>query len=317
MRRGATRKGMMYTIVVIILLLVIINIFFTQSRAYDRGSAAGDRIRTVNSFIHDLEQDSGRAAYIAGFRTLVAMEQHITSTGVPIDEPEEVFREIFLGGSYNATEFIIMQDSTFSEYLARVQSEAGTQGIQFNATVTNISLWQTDPWHLLVNYTMEANITDSRGTASWTITRTFFGKIPIVDLRDPLITVQTYGRLQQVIKPSNASQLVIDATNDTAALLQHMNVSYYIAAGRGPDILMRFAGNMSDSEFGIESLIDTDELIAQGLPADSSASIVDYQYFAATAATICNVQNLPARMRFSAADAANYELDELEYSACQ
>jgi hypothetical protein len=315
------RRGIVYTIIAVVLLIAIGNIFFTQSRllsAHTEG-AAEERVRSVNSFIYNLEGDSNRAAYIAGFRTMIAMEQYITSTGQPLSDIDSTFREIFLNGSYGNMSFVIMDDSSFNEYLARVQQEAAGQGIGFSGTVTRVGLWQVDPWNILVNYTLVANISDERGTANWTIERNFTGRIPIIDLRDPLFTARTYGRIQRVIKPTNVSYFVNDAgdLNDTANLMRHFNSSSYIAAKRGPSILMRFAGNLSDSEFGIESLVDTDEFTTQNLPVNSSASVVDYLYFNGTLATACTIQNLPSRIKLDNAHLEVYEVQgELTYSTC-
>ena len=315
------RKGIIYTLIAIILLVAIGNIFFTQSRLVsqrDEGAVA-ERIRAVNSFIYNIEGDSNRAAYIAGFRTMIAMEQYITSTGEPIADVDSTFREIFLNGSYSNMSFVIMEDSSFNEYLARVQSEAGQQGIDFDATVARVDLYQVDPWNVMVNYTMEMNITDVRKTANWTINRTFTGRIPIIDLRDPLFTARTYGRIQRVIKPTNVTYFVADGSNqnDTTNLVRHFNSSSYAAAKRGPNILMRFAGNLSDNEFGIESLVDTDEFTAQNLPVNVSASVVDYLYFIGVDADACSIQNLPSKIKLDSDHLSVYEVQgELTYSIC-
>jgi hypothetical protein len=311
----------MYTIITLILLLVIAGIFFTQARrtAHEERAAVASRVQAVNAFIDNLESDTQRAAYIAGFRSFIAMEQHITSTGQPLSDPAAAFREIFLNGTLANSSFVIMQDSTFTDYLSRVQVTAAQQGIEFNATVSNVSLWQVDPWNVLVNYTLTADVTDQRGTAQWNITRTFTGRIPIIDLRDPLFTANTYGRVQRVIRPSNITVLVNDVgdANDTTGLMLHFNSSSYLAGGRGPSMLMRFAGNASDSEFGIESLVDTDEFTAQNLPVNSSASVVDYLYFRGVEADVCAVQNLPSKLKFDNERLDLYQIQgKLTYVVC-
>jgi hypothetical protein len=315
----------MYTLVTIVLLVALANIFFTQTRydGHDRQTAVEERVRSIDGFIKGLERDSQRASYIAGFRAFIAMEQHITSTGEPIADVDAVFKQIFINGTYSNTSYFIMENSSFNEYLARVQYEAGQQGIAFNATISNVTLWQSDPWNVQVDYTLAANVTDNRGTASWIIERRFTGSIPVADLRDPLFTSRTYGRIQRVIKPTNVSGFVDDAgnKNDTTELMLHFNNSYYAAAGRGPSMLMRFAGNLSDSEFGIESLVDADEFAAQSLPVNSTASVVDYRYFSGVKATACGIQNLPSRIKLAESDLEVYEVrsgaqQQLTYGAC-
>ena len=106
------------------------------------------------------------------------------------------------------------------------------------------------------------------------------------------------------------TEFVDDAAdrNDARGLVAHYIASLYAALGRGPDILMRFAGNWSDSQYGIESLADTDELDAQDLIVDTGASVVDYLYFNGTPATACSIQNLPSRLILDSASADLYGL---------
>lgn len=316
------RRGAAYTIVSVILLFVIAALFFTQSRrtGHEVQEAVADRVRNVDVLITSLDEDSRRAAYIAGFRTMIAMEQYITSSGNFLEDPHGAFKEIFLTGNYSGTPFVIMDNSTFEQYLERVQYEARKQGVLFNASVVNITLWQVNPWKVLVNYTLALNVTDVRGTASWKLERTFTGEVPIADLRDPVFSVNTLARVQRVIQPTNVSEFVNDAgnLNDTTGLMEHFNNSYYLAAGRGPDILMRFAGNLSEnSPYGIESLIDFTELSDQGLLVNATHSIVDFEYYTGIIADACGIQNTPSYFQLDTSDLIYYEvLGELTYVPC-
>jgi hypothetical protein len=315
------RRGVMYTMIALLLLAVIANIFFSASSTSSReqSQSQAERVRATNAFILNLERDSQRAAYIAGFRTFIAMEQHVTSTGSFLNDPSASFTESFLNGTINGTAYTIMENSSFGQYVSRVQYLASQQGIALNATVVNITLWQADPWNLMVNYTLAMNVSDQRGRASWSVRKTLTGKVPLADLRDPLFTALTYGRIQRVIKRTNVTVFVNDSqnSNNTDGLMRHFNNSYYYAAGRGPTMLMRFAGNLSDSPYGIESLIDVDEFSVQGLTASASSTVVDYLFFNDTAATACNIQNLPTKIRIDGEHLPVYGINgSLTYDTC-
>lgn len=313
------KRGVAYTIVSLVLLLVVATLFYSQQRARDDGAAEMERVRAIDSFLVNLEEDSQRAARIAGYRSLIAMEQHVTSTGEFLADPATEFREAFLEGSIAGANYTIMENSTFGLYLQRVRQDAARRGIEANITVINISLWHADPWHVRINYTLRLNVSDARGSASWLTITQFLGTIPITDLRDPLYGVYTFGRIQRVVRETNVTQFVDDAgdANDTTQLLSHFNNSFYIAQGRGPDFLMRFAGNLSSSPFGIESLVDVEEISAQGLAVYGDRTIVDYKYFSGVAASTCSVQNLPSRMKFETQSRTVYEIEgELTYAAC-
>lgn len=318
------KRGVVYTLIGVIMILIIGTIFvsFSKRNSHDTFSATESRVKTMEGFLKDVERDSERAAHIAGFRSLIAMEQKVATSGVPLSNPAQVFRESFVNGTINGTVYQIMDNSTFNQYLSRVQDTAAAQGIICNMSVINITLWQTDAWHLRVNYTLDIQLSDVRHVASWRTNRTFIGQVPIADIRDPLFSMNTYGRVQRTIRPDDGVVFVNTTgnRNDTSGLVHHYNDSLYIAAGRGPSILMRFANDSSDSIYGIESLVDVEELTAQGIVVDNRASVVDYLYFNKTIATICNINNittaLPVSIKLDAAHKDIYQINLLNYTAC-
>ncbi len=317
------RKGFIYTIVAVMFLVIIGSVFFSFSKrdTHESFVSVEHRVQIMNDFIKNLERDSARASYIAGFRSLIAMEQHVTSTGRPLSNSDAVFLQAFVNGSIDGTSYVILQNSTFNDYLLRMQQEVRSQGILCNISIINVSLFQTDPWNLRVNYTLEIFVTDSQSTASFRTNKTFIGMVPIVDIRDPLFAMNTYGRVQRTIKPSNITIFIDDAgnKNDTTEFMHHFNNSYYLATGKGPSILMRFANNTNDSIYGIESLIDTNELVAQGISVNSRASVVDYLYFNATPALAyaCNIQNIPSYVQFDYNHLDTYQIQgKLNYTLC-
>jgi hypothetical protein len=311
----------LYTLIAILLLGILATMFFTQNRINEQEgvTAVSQRVHAVNTYLTSVSADSERAAYIAGFRAFIAMEQHVASTGQYLPDPSSAFLEAFMNGTINGTAYEIMEDATFSEYIHRTGALAAAQHIRINATVVSTKVWQADPWTVLVNYTMRVNASDDLGTSSWHYNEELTGRVPIIDLRDPLFTARTFGRVQRVIRRTNITTFVDDTNdaNDTTGLQNHMNESLYLAAGRGPTMLMRFAGNLSDHPYGIESLVDTLELQIQGLDADETASVVDFRYFSGAAADMCDVQNMPITFRIDAAHAQVYQVPgALETDGC-
>ncbi len=315
------RKAMIYSIVAFVLLFVIAGIFFAQNRrtGHDQFKVVRERVRTMDSFLRSIEQDSRRAAYIAGYRSLIAMEQQVTTTGAFFQDADTAFLELFRTGNLSNTSFEIMENSTFDLYVTKVKAEAAKKGMVLNLTIENTSLWQEDPWNLLINYTFGIVLTDSLRTATWTTEKNLTGRVPIQELRDPLFMKFTLARVQRVIMRGNVTQFVDDVNdkNDTTGLMTHFNNSYYTARGRGPDILMRFEGNLSDSPFGFESLVDTQEIALQDLPVNSTNSVVDYQYFGSGGADACNIQNTPDKIKLATEDLTIYEVEgKLDYDPC-
>jgi hypothetical protein len=318
--------------VAILMVLIVGTVFFSFSKrdAHQSFTSTESRVHSMEGFLDDVGRDSERAAYIAGFRSLIAMEQEVATTGLPFNgsngvsnlTPDTAFMESFVNGSINGKHYVIMDNSTFSEYLLKVQDNAQRQGFICNISVENITLWQTDPWHLRVNYTLSFKLYDVSRLASWNTNRTFIGKIPITDIRDPLFTMRTFNRVQQTIRP-NLYPLFVNTSagiNNTRGLAMQYNESLYVAAGRGPSILMRFSNNLSDSIYGIESFVDIGELSAQNIVVNSDASSVDYLYFKNIPAVACGVNNGSNSMidafKIDAAHIAVYQIDRLNYTSC-
>jgi hypothetical protein len=294
------RAGIAYTLVAILLLMVIANVFFSQSRttSHESFSAVEERVRSMNNFLHDFDRDSERAAYISGFRSFIAMEQMIANSGDYTKDPDAVFKEFFVNGSYNGTNTTdIMQNATFNYYLYRAQQEAAKQGLLFNVTVERLALWQADPWSLKVNYTLRYTVRDRSGTANWSMVKTLIGTVPFTGVRDPLFLVNTSGRYTRTFIRSNTTLFVNGSSlnnSDPSMLVAHYDSGQYIAAGRGPSILMRFAGKYNESSiYGIESLVNISAIKLQDnkIGVDPDAAVVDFMYFNHTVAAYCDFKN--------------------------
>ena len=76
----------------------------------------------------------------------------------------------------------------------------------------------------------------------------------------------------------------VDVINDTSILEEHLLESYYINHTDAPSFLMRFKGDFSASPFGIESMVNVEELFEQGL-FKKNRSVIDYLYFGNSSTT--------------------------------
>ena len=100
--------------------------------------------------------------------------------------------------------------------------------------------------------------------------------ISIIGFEDPLYVVNSHGRVTNAIIQSNITNFVVG--NDVSNLLIHANHSYYAAHNDSPSFLMRLTGDLGNSTYGIESLVNVDKFLQQGLSINDK-SIVDFIYF--------------------------------------
>ncbi|MFH1770229.1 MAG: hypothetical protein ABH828_01595 [archaeon] len=313
------KKGFVYITTVTIFLIIIVSLFFIHEVYNDRssGDSIETRIKTIDYFISDLEEDIERAAYISGFRTFIALEEYVSANGVFLDDVEQSFLEAFFNGTIGATSPPILDQSTFSQYISKVNANSNKIGINFNITVSSIELYQIDPWIVGVEINTQVNITDYKGLAEWNFDQTFLSEIPIEDLKDPLYSVKTLGRLPSFVKRTNITDFVA-ADNSTDELLSHIENSYYNASIRAPSFLMRFEGNLSNDTNGIESIVDISFLEKQeDLEIHYTRSVIDYIYFGVGVTNNkCNVQNMPSWFRIDENHVPDYEIDQLTFTDC-
>ena len=286
-------KAILYTLSAITLTLVIIITYsaFSTYRLSDKMEVIQTRIETMNFFIKDVERDLNKGAYIAGFRTLLGFNQYIATNGSFIDNVNARFKESFINGTINQQQLSLLQDSTFTDWARKISAEAGRIDIKFNYTINDIKVDQSDPWSVDIGLNISLDIRDKINTSYWLRNKYLTTKISIIGFEDPLYIVNSNGRVTNIVAASNITSFVV--SGNVANLLAHMNNSYYIAHNDSPSFLMRLEGNLGNSTFGIESLVNLEKFQQQGL-ALKDRSIVDYVYFGTNPTTNYRINNTPS-----------------------
>ncbi|MEK6984680.1 MAG: hypothetical protein AABX33_08965 [Nanoarchaeota archaeon] len=273
-----SKRGIFYTTAAIALTLVTIFTYgtFYSFNLNEKMDVIETRIGTVNFFIRDIERDINNGVFIAGFRTFLSFNDYIATSGLFIDDVNSRFKESFLNGTINNAELNLMRDTTFTEWAKRISARANKIDIFFNFTINDIKLNQSDPWNVIIGLDITLEVRDKRNTSYWVRNKYITSKINIIDFEDPLYIVNSEGRVTNPIIKSNITEFVVNG--DVTNLLAHTSSSYYTAHEDSPSFLMRFEGNLGNSTYGIESLVNLEEFLGQGL-ALKDRSVVDYIYF--------------------------------------
>jgi len=183
-----------------------------------------------------------------------------------------------------------MKDSTFTDWANKISAEADKVDIKLNFTINDVKINHTDPWTVSVGLNISFDIRDKRNTSYWIRDTYLTNSISIIGFEDPLYIVNSNGRITNVIVKSNITQFVVGG--NVQSLLKHANNSWYIAHDDSPSFLMRFEGNLGNSTYGIESLVNLDKFQAQGL-ALKDRSIVDNIYFGTKSTTNFRINATP------------------------
>lgn len=275
---AVNKKAVFFTIMAIVFLTLL---FFSMNieKSYtlrERSAVIGERIKSVDHFIDDVEKDIQRGNYIASFRAMLGIQQYITSKGVFLNDTQASFKEILINGTINGEYMSIMNETELSVWIAKIQHEAGKIAISLNYTINSVRLYQSNPWVVTVDLNVTLNISDMRNAASWSRDQIISSSLNIISFEDPLYTVYSYGRVINTIEKSNITDFTDG--NDTTNLLYHLENSLYIESNSSPSYVMRLSGNLSNSSNGIESLVNLKKFEDMLLDVDEK-SCVDYIYF--------------------------------------
>jgi hypothetical protein len=305
-----TKKALVYTMGVILFLSIIVIIVVLRHREYavQDDNVFVSRVQTMDRFINDFERDLERVTFISGYRTLIAMEDSVATTSLPLENATASFLELFINGTINGSSHSIMENSTFVDYLRRIQLNANKTQIVLEADVLDARLYQEDPWHVVASIDLDLHFYDIGGEVGWRFNKTYPTPIPIFDLKDPLYSISTNSRLSNTIIRS-PYETFITPSNDTTNLSIHVNNSWYINSTLAPDILMRFEGNLSPSAFGIESIVNIPLLSAQGIPVDTNSTVVDYHYFDSAQHLGDTIINMPLWFKLDNGHLALYDAE--------
>ena len=304
------KKSVFYISAAIALTIVIFVTYsaYNTYRLVDKMESIETRIQTVNFFIKNIENDLNNGIYIAGFRTMLSLNQFITTNGTYIDDVNARFRESFLNGTIEQQPLSLMQGTTFTDWANKISAEADKIDIKFNFTVIDVQLNQSDPWSVDVGLNVSMDIRDKKNTSYWIRNRYLATKINIIGFEDPVYIVNSNGRVTNSIIQTNITSFTVNG--DVTNLMLHTNYSYYIAHNDSPSFLMRLQGNLGNSSNGIESLVNLDKFQQQNIPL-KDRSVVDHIYFGTGSTVNYRINKTPEWFKIDSGHLAIYQVTNL------
>src|SRR3989338_5673592 len=272
------KKAIFYTSAAIALAIVVVVTYsaYTSYRLSESMNVVQTRIDTVNFFIKSVERDISKGAFAAGYRTMLGFNEFNNDNDAFIDDVDAKFKESFLNGTISGQPQAMMLNYTITDWANKISAEASKGDIKFNLTINEVKVKQSEPWAVDVVMNVSLDIRDKKNTSYWIRERQLTTRISIIGMNDPLYMLNAQGKLNNTIVKSNISSFVVKG--NVTNLMLHTNNSWYIAHNDSPSFLMRFKGNLSNSTFGIESLVDVYNYTSQGF-SDKDRSAVDFIYF--------------------------------------
>lgn len=293
MVRRVGKKGIFFTATAVIMVGIFMSSFFVYSsyKESSRRVSIESRVKSMNYFMDDVQDDIKRGIYIMGFRGILSLIESINIEGEYIDDYQLRFSEAFFNGTVKNRSMLIMQGNTFYEWEEDIVSKANETGIDILIVEPIVYLEQNSPWNVDVIMNFSLVVGDSKGTAYWQRNESISSTVSIINFEDPLYRMGTNGLLPNPIRKKRVEYFV-GPGNDTSNLLNHTIEGRYVEFSGAPGFLKRLEGDFSSDENGIESLVDIDKLDAQGLSVYDK-SVVDYIYFSGSSPGHSSITGMP------------------------
>lgn len=305
------KKGVFYTLIALTIIGFFLvsfsySIQYKEAHKFERSEA---RINTMNDFVNSIEKDLSRALYISSFRSLISLNNFISSNGSFLTDIDAEFYQIMVNGTIkdNPEIEVLMENQTFTNWTRKIEVIAASIGIYADVTLDSLTLSHYDPWTIQTNAIVNITLTDPDNTAEWEYQKAFSTKVSIHGMEDPMYTIYSEGKVARLVVPTNFSGW--DIENLTA----HFRNKTYIQSNSAPSFLDRMVDNIVPSPFGIETLVDSEELNDYGLTI-YNYSHVDWMYWNGTITNTSKIENITRRM--DSGDEWEYftlDLDSINY----
>ncbi len=309
-----SRRSIFFTGIAILLVgLLLYSI--TASFEFEKRKvnlATRTRMLTMNSFIKDVNKDMERAAYIASVRSIISMGDYVANNAEYLDSFNDAFQGYFLNGSYHGNVSALMTNSTFPYWVGKIQEQGESFGLVMAINTTAIETYQDSPWEVKVKIAYRIDLEDQKGIASWHNNYSLITAVSIEGMDEPFSLINTAGKGVYQITMKNVSSFVNKSNNDTANLLYFIDQKQFVATNLSPNFIMRMQGNITNSSYGIETILDLEEIKLE-IPVDETLSWVDYLYWNGSGwgATYSNFTNIPFNLTLDEQHLEIYEADGL------
>ena len=314
-----SKKGFFFTLLTIFMLGIFI-FYFTQ-HSFHRASAKKEvvekRILSIDDFLQDVKRDLSRGLYISGYRAILATNEFLINHHAFIKNAETTIKEGVMNGTINETDTVLLDGSTFGDWVEKITFQGKKQNIFLNVSVNELSVYQEDPWLVTLAANVSLFVADELQTSVIRQNEVIAAKVSVLGFEDPLYIINGRGRLTNVINKTsfdNNYTYQVDGKWNVSNLLKHAYEGYYIDNADAPAFLQRFSNNMSPSLYGIESLVDLAEFTKQGLAVYDHA-LVDHYYFINASTVDYNINYTPSWFKIDEGHRDKYMVTGISYVA--
>ncbi|MEM4255370.1 MAG: hypothetical protein QXR53_03505 [Candidatus Norongarragalinales archaeon] len=277
-------KAFFYSIAVLIILtpLIALVVFYSinSSQSYSAGVSKVVSREAVN-FINSIDSDFSRALGASGKSAVLSAISTVVSEGAPLADSRASLKNLVVNGSADgsAPSYPAMGFNYLSHWTSSMQNLSLYYGLNSTISITpnDVSVSNYGPYAVLFSANVSVFVKPLANPDSFNFTRVYsaVAVVSIESFEDPLYALNSQGIVSRLFYANSSDVFGI------AALDNAITSEAYVPNPDSPDFFNRLEGNLSASQFGIETIVNLNEFIAQDLPIRNQ-SHADHLYFNTT-----------------------------------
>ncbi len=219
MMKKKLRKGFIYTLFAFIFvsfLLLMVSIEIKR----DVNVQTAEKIRSdeMSYFLDGVKQDFSRGVFISGKKAILSDINYIVTAGVFLNSSDESLEESMIYGTLNGTNLTLMRNSTLEGWVGDIQELGSKLGMEVTLDILNTTIKQKDSFNLEVINDINLDVYEPHIKARFNKTFTTAKEIPIVEMEEPFIAINSLNYIKQTIEECgliSCTKCLTSATNAT------------------------------------------------------------------------------------------------------
>ena len=237
------RKGFVYSlfsVLVIVTIFSIMSISSNNDMGRDLKINIDEKLRTDELFYfkEGAKQDFERSSYISGKRAVIALVDEVLRDGnYTSGYADDVIENLAETGTYGNGTSTIMENSTITDWSGSISYLGQLHRISVSINVINTTIGFMDAFSLKLSNDVNVSVTGDIFGIQFNDSIYSENKIDIGAVEDPLISIESYGYLRQIIHECDTALYPYHAQkiSDTG-VFEYLDVSNWTSGRLSLDI---------------------------------------------------------------------------------
>ncbi|MFH1779538.1 MAG: hypothetical protein ABH803_00130 [Candidatus Micrarchaeota archaeon] len=272
------KRGFFYSLIVVLLLAPIVFLVLTGSE-FSSSSEKETKRKFVGqelaNFASSVENDFPRALEISAKSAVVALVAEVVSGGSPASNATQALRSLLFNKTYEGVTSGLMGNNSLTEWIQRLNAKSRFFGLTSNVSLGDLIISERNGFELLFNASLIVHLVNREEGINLSRTYWVLSVVSTEGIEDPLYALNSFGLVKRQVFVNTSPVFGPDAVSSAISL------QWYVPSNSSPGFLERLEGKtyLVYASDGMESLVNVEDFITQGLSIKANQSHVDYLYF--------------------------------------